>query len=135
VTDKYLIAWMVMPIMTIVNASIRELTYKRYVSELLSHQISTLTGIVLLGRYVWFLSLRRRIQSTVQALATVKDVGKNSVLLERRIPIGSSFAPIDIGGNFDLLHELADASANTRRTTTCPNRSLANSNITISEYS
>ena len=37
-------------------------------SELTAHQISTLTGIILFGLYVWFLSRLWRIKSASQAL-------------------------------------------------------------------
>jgi hypothetical protein len=66
--ERYIIAWMVMPFIGIVNAVIRESTYKKYVSELLAHQISTVTGILLFGFYIWILSLRWKIQSASQAV-------------------------------------------------------------------
>ncbi len=64
----YIIAWLIMPLIGIINAIIREFTYKKYVGELLAHQISTITGILLLGLYVWILSLRWKIQSSSQAI-------------------------------------------------------------------
>ena len=46
---KYLAAWLVMLLVSIANGALRELIYEKYMSELAAHQLSTLTGILLLG--------------------------------------------------------------------------------------
>jgi hypothetical protein len=65
---KYAIAWLPMPLIGIINGSIRQFGYGKFMSELTAHQISTFTGMILLGFYVWFLSRLWRIKSSIQAL-------------------------------------------------------------------
>jgi hypothetical protein len=65
---KYLLAWLAMPVIGIFNGVIRELTYGKYLGELLAHQISTLTGIVLFGIYVYFLSKNWMVETAGQAV-------------------------------------------------------------------
>ncbi len=66
---KYIIAWLILPILGIINGSIREFGYKHLMGELTAHQISTLTGIVFFGLYIWFLTGVWRIESAGQAVA------------------------------------------------------------------
>jgi hypothetical protein len=66
---KYLLAWLLMPIIGIVNGMIRQYGYGNALGELRAHQVSTVTGIVLFGLYVWMLSLRWKIQSSAEAIA------------------------------------------------------------------
>lgn len=66
---KYVIAWLVLPILGIINGSIREFGYKNLMGELTAHQISTLTGVVLFGLYIWFLTGVWKIESSRQAVA------------------------------------------------------------------
>jgi hypothetical protein len=58
-----------MVLIGILNGVIREAGYKRFLGELLAHQVSTVTGVILFGLYVWALSHRWRIQSSNQAVA------------------------------------------------------------------
>ncbi|MEC4814802.1 MAG: hypothetical protein SAK29_16200 [Scytonema sp. PMC 1069.18] len=64
----YILAWFPMILIAIINAGIRELVYAKYFGELRAHQISTVTGILLFGLYVWILTRLQHIQSTEQAL-------------------------------------------------------------------
>ncbi|MGB2845851.1 MAG: hypothetical protein WBC02_13440 [Candidatus Aminicenantaceae bacterium] len=57
-----------MPVIGIINGVIRQLGYGKLVGELLAHQISTATGIILFGIYVWLLRLKWRIDSAEQAI-------------------------------------------------------------------
>jgi hypothetical protein len=66
---KYIIAWLILPILGIINGFIREVGYKHLMGELTAHQISTLTGIVFFGLYIWFLTGVWRIESAGQAVA------------------------------------------------------------------
>lgn len=50
---RYLIAWVAMVPIAILNGALRESTYGRRLSELRAHQLSTATGIVLLGALMW----------------------------------------------------------------------------------
>ncbi len=53
---RYSIAWFPLVFIAILNGAIREYAYGKYISELQAHQVSTLTGIILSGLYVWALS-------------------------------------------------------------------------------
>jgi hypothetical protein len=66
---KYTIAWLPMPIIGIINGIIRQYGYSNAMGELRAHQVSTVTGIVLFGFYVWILSLRWKIRSFAEAIA------------------------------------------------------------------
>jgi hypothetical protein len=66
---KYAAAWLLMPIIGIINGTIRQYGYMKALGELRAHQVSTLTGILLFGLYVWALSLIWRIQSSAEAIA------------------------------------------------------------------
>jgi hypothetical protein len=50
---KALAAWLVMLLASIANGAARDLTYGKQLSELVAHQLSTLTGILLLGAVIW----------------------------------------------------------------------------------
>jgi hypothetical protein len=65
----YVLLWMPMVLIAIINALIRQYGYLRLVGELTAHQISTVTGIVLFGVYIWFVTGRWRIESAGQAVA------------------------------------------------------------------
>jgi hypothetical protein len=55
VYTKYLIAWFGIVVLGLVNATVRQAVYSKYVSALAGHQISTLTFAVLVGLYAWAL--------------------------------------------------------------------------------
>jgi len=65
---RYVLAWIPMPFIGIINGVIRQYGYKNLVGELTAHQISTFTGIILFGLYVWFLTHKWKIATTGQAL-------------------------------------------------------------------
>ena len=50
---RYLLAWLVMLLVAVANGALRDFSYGRYVSELHAHQLSTLSGMVLLGLVIW----------------------------------------------------------------------------------
>lgn len=52
---KYLLSWVPMVPIAIINALIREELLARYLSELHAHQVSTFTGVILFGIYIWLL--------------------------------------------------------------------------------
>lgn len=66
---KYIIAWIVFPIIGIINGAIRQIGYGKLMAELLAHQVSTVTGIILFGLYTWGLSLHWKIQSSGEAIS------------------------------------------------------------------
>ncbi|NTV11669.1 MAG: hypothetical protein HGA47_12985, partial [Zoogloea sp.] len=55
---RNLLIWFAMLLVSVANGALRDLTYGRQVSELQAHQLSTLTGIVLLG-VVMYVFVRR----------------------------------------------------------------------------
>ena len=57
-----------MVFIAIANGAIREGWYGKHVSELQAHQISTVTGVLLFGFYIWMLIRFWRPASTGQAL-------------------------------------------------------------------
>ena len=66
---KYLLAWIPMVLIAIVNGTIRQLWYGKQLGELTAHQISTLTGVLLFGIYIWAVIRRWRPGSAGQAWA------------------------------------------------------------------
>jgi len=65
---KYTVSWIGMVIIAIMNGVIRDAVYGKHLGELLAHQISTFTLIVLSGLYLWLLGLTWKITSPSQAL-------------------------------------------------------------------
>ena len=66
---RYTVAWLGLVVIMILNGTIRNLVYGPLMSKLTAHQISSVTGILLIGLVTWLLSLKWRIQSERQALA------------------------------------------------------------------
>jgi hypothetical protein len=64
---KYTIAWVPMVFIAIANGVIRQFGYGKFLSELLSHQVSCATGIMLFYLYTWLLSFRWPLHSSRQA--------------------------------------------------------------------
>jgi hypothetical protein len=50
---KYLAAWLVMLVISIGNGAGRDFIYGKHLSELASHQVSTASGILLIGIVIW----------------------------------------------------------------------------------
>jgi len=50
---KYLIAWIVMLLVSVANGALRQFTFGKYVDEPSAHQISSVIGIFLLGIVIW----------------------------------------------------------------------------------
>jgi hypothetical protein len=66
---KYLLAWLPMVPLAVLNGVLRETTYGRHLPELAAHQLSTLTAVVVLGVYVGFIVRRWPFASFAQAFA------------------------------------------------------------------
>ncbi len=67
-TGRYLLAWLPMVVIGIANGVLRETTYGKRLPELRAHQVSTLTGLVLFGLYIWWLSLLWPLRSAKEAV-------------------------------------------------------------------
>jgi hypothetical protein len=65
---KYTLLWFGLPVLAILNAALRDLFYKKALGELLAHQVSTISLIVLIGLYTWLFSFVWKLQFTSQAL-------------------------------------------------------------------
>ena len=51
----YLLAWIPMVVIAIANGVLREGWYGKHLSELRAHQVSTVSGVLLFGVYIWVL--------------------------------------------------------------------------------
>jgi hypothetical protein len=65
---KYLAAWFVMLLVSIANGAIRDFTYGKHMDELTAHQLSTLSGVLLLGIIIWRFIRLYRPSSSQQAV-------------------------------------------------------------------
>lgn len=52
---RYLLCWFLLAVVAVMNGVIRESTYGRRVSDLVAHQVSTLSAIVFTGIVVWLI--------------------------------------------------------------------------------
>jgi hypothetical protein len=66
---KYIAAWFPMIPIAIANGAIREAWYGKHLSELRAHQVSTGTGMLLFGIYIWMVIKFWRPESSDQAVA------------------------------------------------------------------
>jgi hypothetical protein len=66
---RYVIGWLPLVAIGILNGILRQKGYGKFFGELTAHQISTLTGIILLGLYIWWLTGVWKIESSSQAVA------------------------------------------------------------------
>ena len=64
----YAASWTGMVMLAILNGVLRERAYGRFMRELISHQISTLVGLILFGVYIWVLTGVFKIETSRQAL-------------------------------------------------------------------
>ena len=66
---KYLAAWLVMLLVCVANGVVRDISYGLHVDELTAHQISTVTGILLLGLVIWLCSAVMPVSSKREAVS------------------------------------------------------------------
>lgn len=64
----YLLAWMGLVIVAILNGTLRVKGYSPYMSELAAHQLSTVIGLCFFSIFFWFLTGAFRLESSRQAL-------------------------------------------------------------------
>lgn len=64
---KYTLAWVPMIFIAIMNGSIRQFVYGRWVTELTAHQISCATGIILFFIYALLIAYRMPFTTSRQA--------------------------------------------------------------------
>ena len=66
---RYVLAWIPMLVIAIANGAVRQMTYGKVLPELRAHQLSTLTGSLVLGAFIWFVIHAWPPSSGRQALA------------------------------------------------------------------
>jgi hypothetical protein len=66
---KYLLAWIPMVFIAILNGAVREFVFSKMLSELRAHQLSCLTGVLLFAASTWIISLKWPLRSAKQALS------------------------------------------------------------------
>ncbi len=64
---RYLLAWLPMVLLAILNGVIREITYGQAMSGKHAHQLSTFTLILIFAVYIWYLNLKWPLASLRQA--------------------------------------------------------------------
>lgn len=64
---KYTAGWIGLVVLAIINGTIREKGYGRFMTELSAHKLSTVIRLGLFGIYIWILTGVWRIGSTRQA--------------------------------------------------------------------
>jgi hypothetical protein len=50
---RYVLAWVPMLVIAVANSALRQTTFGKVLPELRAHQLSTLSGSVLIGLYIW----------------------------------------------------------------------------------
>lgn len=55
---KYFQLWFPMLFLAVINGAARDLWYKNSVGELLGHQISTITLLIIFSFYIWFVIIK-----------------------------------------------------------------------------
>lgn len=66
---KYILYWLPLPVIAIINAVIREKGYRKFMGERTAHQASTFTALILFSLYLWLLSGMWNIRTSGQAIA------------------------------------------------------------------
>ncbi len=65
---KFLVSWVPGIPIAIANGILREFWYQRFLPELISHQLSTASFILLFGIYVWFILRWLKLNSAKESL-------------------------------------------------------------------
>lgn len=65
--SKYLLVWLLLAVVAVVNGVVRQSTYGKVMPELAAHQVSTLIGIVATGVVVWLVHRIWPLESATQA--------------------------------------------------------------------
>ena len=65
--QKYIAGWIGLLIIAMMNGALRDLVYKPFLGDLISHQISAVVGILLFRVFIWYLGKRWPLSSSRQA--------------------------------------------------------------------
>jgi len=66
---RYALLWLGLPVMGILNGTIRDITYKDALGELFAHQLSSFVIVFLISAYIWILEGRWKLSSSLEAHA------------------------------------------------------------------
>jgi len=66
--SKYMLVWLVLAVVATLNGILRQFTYGKSLSDLVAHQVSTVTAILLTGLVVWQFNRIWPIESAAQAI-------------------------------------------------------------------
>ncbi|MEW6182118.1 MAG: hypothetical protein AB1500_02920 [Bacillota bacterium] len=66
---KYALAWIPMVLIAVLNGALREGWYGKRIGELRAHQVSTVTGLLVFGVYIWGVTRVWPLESVGMALA------------------------------------------------------------------
>lgn len=66
---KYLLVWLLLAVVAVLNGTVREFTYGKIIPELAAHQVSTVTAIAASGAVVWLVHRYWPIKTSGQAWA------------------------------------------------------------------
>jgi hypothetical protein len=102
---RYSFAWFVMLIVSVANGAVRDFTYGKHMTELHAHQLSTLSGMVLLGTVIFAFVRRWPPASDRQALFIGLFWMLLTVVFEFiffHFVAGHTWA--ELLANYDLLH-------------------------------
>ncbi|MEZ5196991.1 MAG: hypothetical protein R2764_11460 [Bacteroidales bacterium] len=66
---NYTLAWFGLMVIAILNGSLRTFGYGKFMPEIRAHQLSTLTGIILIGVAIYFMNLLWPINSSQLAFS------------------------------------------------------------------
>ena len=64
---RYLLLWFALAVIAVANGTLRQSTYGKRLPELAAHQLSTVTGTLFTGIFVWFVHQYWPIESAAQA--------------------------------------------------------------------
>lgn len=65
---RYALAWFPMLVLAVANGVLRQVVFAQRMSELRAHQLSTVTGSVLIGGFIWLVLRRWPLSSANQAV-------------------------------------------------------------------
>lgn len=100
----YVLAWLPMLVIAIANGAFRQLIFAKVMPEVHAHQLSTVTGSVLIGVFIWFVIGTWPPSSAGQApligvIWLVLTVGFEAACGHSRVQIG---VPVEIVGKVIL---------------------------------
>src|SRR3974390_2013861 len=65
---RYGLLWLPMLALAVANGALRQIVFANYMSELQAHQLSTLTGSIAIGGFIWLVLRKWPLSSSRQAL-------------------------------------------------------------------